>query len=56
MSKDNRPDIMRLKPMEYIGGQVIESDVLRPVVFSSDNRFCRFELEPKGHLSSSSSI
>lgn len=54
--QDNRPDILRLKPMNYIGGQEIESDVLRPVVFSSDNRFCRFELEPKGHLSSSSSI
>ena len=54
--QDNRPDILRLKPMTYVGGQEIESDVLRPVVFSSDNRFCRFELEPKGHLSSSSSI
>jgi len=54
--RDTRPEIMRLKPMNYVAGQEIESDVLRPVVFSSDNRFCRFELEPKGHLSSSSSI
>jgi len=53
---DTRPDIMRLKPTQYVSGQEIESDVLRPVVFSADNRFCRFELEPKGHLSSSSSI
>ena len=54
--RDTRPEIMRLKPTNYVAGQEIESDVLRPVVFSSDNRFCRFELEPKGHLSSSSSI
>ena len=58
MSKgqETRPELLRMKPTEYVSGQEIESDVLRPVVFSSDNRFCRFELEPKGHLSSSSSI
>jgi len=54
--QDKRPEILRMKPMEYIAGQEIESDVLRPVVFSSDNKFARFELEPKGHLSASSSI
>ena len=54
--RDTRPNIMRLKPTNYVSGQEIESDVLRPVVFSADNSFCRFELEPKGHLSSSSSI
>tara|TARA_R110000803_G_scaffold102283_1_gene170332 strand:+ start:1773 stop:3269 length:1497 start_codon:yes stop_codon:yes gene_type:complete len=55
-SQDARPDILRMKPMSYVSGQEIESDVLRPVVFSSDNLFARFELQPKGHLSSSSSI
>ena len=54
--QDKRPEILRMKPMEYVAGQEIESDVLRPVVFSSDNKFARFELEPKGHLSASSSI
>ena len=49
MSKgqETRPELLRMKPTEYVSGQEIESDVLRPVVFSSDNRFCRFELEPK---------
>ncbi len=54
--QDKRPEILRMKPMDYIAGQEIESDVLRPVVFSNDNKFARFELEPKGHLSASSSI
>tara|TARA_R110002126_G_scaffold116662_5_gene256165 strand:- start:5018 stop:6463 length:1446 start_codon:yes stop_codon:yes gene_type:complete len=36
--------------------EYVESDVLNPVVFSSDNKFCRFELEPKGFLSPDSTI
>ena len=36
--------------------EYVESDVLNPVVFSSDNLFCRFELEPKGFLSPDTTI
>ena len=58
VSKDRsaQPDIINLRQLPTSTAQEVESDVLRPVVFSSDNTFCRFELEPKGFLSPSSSI
>lgn len=54
---NSKPDILKIKPQVVLStGQQIDSDVLRPVVFTSDNLFARFELEPKGHLSPTSSI
>ena len=57
-SKDRsaQPDLINLKAIPTSTAQEVETDVLRPVVFSSDNNFCRFELEPKGFLSPTSSI
>lgn len=57
-SKDRsaQPDIINLKQLQTSTAQEVETDVLRPVVFSSNNKFCRFELEPKGFLSPTSSI
>lgn len=53
----SQPESVQLRPaVSFNTSQVIESEVLRPVVFSSDNTFARFELEPKGYLSPSSSI
>ena len=51
-----QPDLINLRQLPTSTAQEVESDILRPVVFSSDNQFCRFELEPKGFLSPSSSI
>ena len=51
-----QPDLINLKQIPTSTAQEVETDVLRPVVFSSDNSFCRFELEPKGFLSPTSSI
>lgn len=57
MSSNSKPEILKIKPPAVLTtGQQIDSDVLRPVVFTSDNLFARFELEPKGHLSPTSSI
>ena len=55
-SSDNDPSSVQLVNYETTTNEYVESDVLNPVVFSSDNRFCRFELEPKGFLSPDSSI
>ena len=53
----SQPESVQLRPsVVYDTSQVIESEILRPVVFSNDNLFTRFELEPKGYLSPSSSI
>lgn len=52
----SQPSLIQLEVMKVDSNQEIESDVLRPVVFSSDNSFARFELEPKGFLSAGSTI
>ena len=54
--RSKQPDIINLRTLDTSTAQEVETDVLRPVVFSSDNTFCRFELEPKGFLSPTSSI
>ena len=51
-----QPSLIQLEKQAVDNTQEIDSDVLRPVVFSADNLFCRFELEPKGFLSSGSTI
>tara|TARA_R110002124_G_scaffold177736_1_gene345732 strand:+ start:4198 stop:5739 length:1542 start_codon:yes stop_codon:yes gene_type:complete len=51
-----QPSLIQLEKQVVDNTQEIDSDVLRPVVFSADNLFCRFELEPKGFLSSGSTI
>ena len=55
-TRDNQPSEVQLVNIATTTNEEIESDVLLPVVFSSDNLFCRFELEPKGFLSPDSSI
>lgn len=55
-TRDNQPTEVQLVNIATTTNEEIESDVLMPVVFSSDNLFCRFELEPKGFLSPDSSI
>ena len=55
-TRDNQPSEVQLVNISTTTNEEIESDVLLPVVFSSDNLFCRFELEPKGFLSPNSSI
>ncbi len=52
----SQPSIIQLESLPVDTSQEIESDVLRPVVFSSNNLFARFELEPKGFLSAGSTI
>ena len=55
-TRDNQPSEVQLVNLETTTNEEIESDVLLPVVFSNDNLFCRFELEPKGFLSPESTI
>ena len=55
-TRDNQPSEVQLVNIATTTNEEIESDVLMPVVFTSDNLFCRFELEPKGFLSPDSSI
>ena len=54
--RSNQPAEVQLVNIETTTNEEIESDILLPVVFSPDNLFCRFELEPKGFLSPNSSI
>lgn len=54
VDRTSQPDIINLKQLTTSTAQEVESDILRPVVFSQD--FMRFELEPKGFLSPTSSI
>ena len=56
MSSNNDPESVQLVNFKTTTNEYVESDVLNPVVFSSDNLFCRFELEPKGFLSPDSAI
>ena len=56
MSSSNDPESVQLVNFKTTTNEYVESDVLNPVVFSSDNLFCRFELEPKGFLSPDSAI
>ena len=56
IDRSAQPDIINLRMLETSTNQEVESDVLRPVVFSANNTFCRFELEPKGFLSPGSTI
>ncbi len=56
VDRSAQPDLINLKAIPTSTAQEVETDVLRPVVFSNDNSFCRFELEPKGFLSPTSSI
>ena len=51
-----QPSIINLRSLPTSTLQEVDSDVLNPVVFSSDNKFCRFELEPKGFMSPGSAI
>ncbi len=51
-----QPDIIQLQSLATSTAQEIDSDILNPVVFSSDNLFARFELEPKGFMSPGSTI
>lgn len=51
-----QPSLIQLESLPVDSNQEIESEVLRPVVFSSNNTFARFELEPKGFLSAGSTI
>lgn len=55
-TRENQPAEVQLVNIATTTNEEVESDVLLPVVFSSDNLFCRFELEPKGFLSPDSSI
>ena len=54
IDRSSQPDIINLTQLLTSTAQEVESDILRPVVFSQD--FMRFELEPKGFLSPTSSI
>ena len=54
IDRSSQPDIINLKQLQTSTAQEVESDILRPVVFSQD--FIRYELEPKGFLSPTSSI
>ena len=55
-SRSAQPNIIQLQSLNTSTAQEIDSDILNPVVFSADNLFARFELEPKGFMSPGSTI